>query len=100
MTNDLKLKDLAAVKDARASFYGKAKVAVKGNGVYLLSYDAIVAGKVGDELVLGRMWDCSATTKRHVKEFIYQMMGYELSTKEIESNYLEDDYKLKELFYA
>lgn len=34
MTNNLRIQDLTAVKDARASFYGKAKVAVKGNGVY------------------------------------------------------------------
>ena len=100
MTNNLRIQDLTAVKDARASFYGKAKLITKSNGIYLFSYDAIVAGKVGDDLILGRAWDCSLTTKRHIREFIWQMMGDELTTNEIKGKYLEDDYKLKELFFA
>jgi len=54
--------------DSRKSFYGKARVIDRGNGLYeLLSYNTIVSRcKDGKVEHLGK-W--SATTSRHQREF-------------------------------
>lgn len=64
--------DLTARFDSRASFYGKAKVMVEGNTTTLLSYNTPVARIVGGKFEKLPMWNCSATTRRHVREFMRQ----------------------------
>ena len=56
--------------DGRASFYGKAKVFMDGNGnEYLMSYTTVVV-KRDNTGKLSRCWsEWSATTGRHVRAF-------------------------------
>jgi len=56
--------------NGRASFYGKAKVIVKGSMRYLRSYDTIVAGKDVSTGKVYRYWDgMTNTTAAHIKSF-------------------------------
>jgi hypothetical protein len=70
-----RLYDLIPEHDSRGSFYGKAKVEVKGNDVTLYSYNTpIVKYNLSDRKVV-RLCDgdvVSATTMRHLREFIQQ----------------------------
>ena len=72
--------ELTAEYDSRKSFYGKAKVAyVYDNyglcGMVLKSYDTIVLYKSAYGTIY-KLWDgYSATTMRHVNEFINQYHG-------------------------
>lgn len=51
------------------SFYGKAKVIVKGETKYLRSYDTIVMSRDGNGK-LHRYWNgWSATTGKHIRAF-------------------------------
>lgn len=60
------------------SFYGKARV-LKENGVIkLLSYDTIVATIENGKVHINGWY--SATTTRHIKEFL-QQMGFKVGTK-------------------
>lgn len=69
---------LMPIYDSRASFYGKAIVSDSENGIQLQSYDSVVAEiKNGKAVVLG---DYSATTLRHIKEFLKQN-GFKAETK-------------------
>lgn len=64
--------ELTARFDSRKSFYHKALVQVE-NGIHtLLSYETPVAKIENGKLTLLSAWDYSATTKRHVKEFVIQ----------------------------
>ena len=87
----MKYYELAPVHDARASFYGKALVFDLGSGILELhSYGTTVA-KINQKrhtVVLFPAWDHSATTLRHVKEFLKQS-GFKADTKaQIERDYL------------
>lgn len=67
--------ELEARKDARKSFYGKARVEIKEDGTEVLwsySTQVILISPQGEIKVLGK-W--SQTTTRHQKEFLYQR-GY------------------------
>ena len=70
--------ELEVIYGNQKSFYGKAKV-IKENGVIkLMSYSTIVAIiENGKAKILG--W-YSATTTRHIKEFL-QQYGFEIGTK-------------------
>lgn len=60
------------------SFYGKAKV-LRENGVIMLqSYSTIVATIENGKAHINGWY--SATTTRHIKEFL-QQMGFEVGTK-------------------
>jgi len=60
------------------SFYGKAKI-IKENGVIkLMSYNTIVATIEQGKVHINGWY--SATTTRHIKEFL-QQMGFEIGTK-------------------
>ena len=63
--------------DARASFYGKARVRVDDHGnKFLFSYNVPVMWWDAKNMSLHRLWDgWSSTTGRHVKEFSHQMAG-------------------------
>lgn len=60
--------------DSRASFYNKAIVEIRKDGTKVLySYMTEVAEKSpSGELKVRKFWDSSATTLRHVKEFLKQ----------------------------
>ena len=69
--------------DSRKSFYGKAHTEHLDGGIVALhSYGAKVATLNTDtrEVALWPRWDDSATTLRHVKEFLKQY-GFTAETK-------------------
>lgn len=91
--------DLATQYDARASFYGKAKVVEEYGSdgtkeLKLISYNTIVAkikrsvnvGDTGEAVVYGTH---SSTTLRHIKEFLLQNGFKAENKKQIESDYME-----------
>ena len=83
--------ELAPVHDARKSFYGKALVFDLGSGILELhSYGTPVARiyKATGTVELLEAWSQSATTLRHVKEFLRQH-GFKAETKaQIEGDYV------------
>lgn len=72
--NGTQFKELQAIHDSRKSFYGKAHVRTDDNGTdWLVSYETTVACiSSGGTVLFGKDWDSSATTLRHVKEFLLQ----------------------------
>lgn len=87
--------ELKPVYDGRKSFYGKAVVVEDGEdcatlysyGVPVCSYDS----KHGEGMfMLMDKWDYSATTLRHVREFLRQQFGVFLPiTKKVLGAYRE-----------
>ena len=79
--------ELKAIYDSRQSFYGKAIVTSNNGVVSLLSYGTLVATIYdGHVKVYGTH---SATTLRHIKEFLRQN-GYRADTKsQIERDYMD-----------
>ena len=68
--------------DSRQSFYGKATVTVIDTVLVLRSYETpvvVIDTEINDIALLHR-WDDSATTLRHVKEFLRQN-GFKAETK-------------------
>ena len=65
--------ELTAQYDSRKSFYGKAMT----DGSNLWSYKTLVASwdEETQTMTLFPKWDCSQTTRRHVREFITQKAG-------------------------
>lgn len=77
-----KIRELIPQYDSRQSFYGKAQVATESDGTETLySYKTPVVRIVDGEVELLPLWDSSATTLRHVKEFLKQS-GFEAGTKQ------------------
>lgn len=74
--------ELEPIFDSRKSFYGKAKVEITDTAVTLYSYAVKVAeiDRETWELKLFPQWKHSATTLRHVKEFLRQN-GIKAETK-------------------
>ena len=67
--------ELAPVFDSCKSFYGKARVKVDGNALYLVSYSTVVATVtyLPDGAKLARITGIySRTTTRHIREFLRQ----------------------------
>jgi hypothetical protein len=82
------IKNLEPVLDSRKSFYGKAKVIIEDGVVKLQSYNTIVAEIDGAGARVQGTY--SATTLRHIKDFLYQH-GFEVGTKkEIEARYKKE----------
>jgi hypothetical protein len=80
--------DLTCIYDSRLSFYGKAKVLHENGEKVLYSYNTQVASidYAGTLKVFNTQ---SATTVRHIREFMLQN-GFERMTKaQIEKNYLQ-----------
>lgn len=73
---------LEAKYDSRNSFYNKARIEDDGIAIRLYSYETHVVTfhKGTNEVALMPLWDSSATTLRHVKEFLAQM-GKEVGSK-------------------
>ena len=77
------LGELQPIYDRRKSFYGKAKLYLLNNVVYLVSYSTIVA-KVYDNFVQVFGW-YSQTTSRHINEFLRQFNFETLTKKQMDS---------------
>ena len=79
--------ELIAKYDSRKSFYGKAKVTHVGQFLELKSYDTIAVyyNMLTNELkVMGRF---SATTARHINEFLQQLGFNKITKAEMEAGY-------------
>ena len=81
--------ELKPIRDNRKSFYGKAMVSVDAGAdthYILRSYNTpVLAVEVAENgnFYISRLWSSySATTGRHVREFIYQACGYVLNKPE------------------
>ena len=70
--------ELRTEHDARASFYGKAKVRQENNRITLISYTTEVAYIENGKAVVKGTY--SNTTLRHIKEFLKQN-GFKAETK-------------------
>lgn len=86
------VRDLDTVYDSRKSFYGKARVNELPNGSKVLySYDTPVVGIREGKVTLLRRgylgWSSSATTLRHVKDFLQQEGFKSGSYKELANMY-------------
>ena len=84
--NSIKFAELTPRYDRRSSFYGKAHLIIHEDGkIQLQSYETIVAEYADGKMkVFGHY---STTTSRHVREFIRQITGEDLTVKEIERRY-------------
>ena len=84
---DFTIMELCPYYNSAKSFYGKAKVIEIENDVFLVSYDTIVAFFNRDTKVAKVIDTYSATTLRHIKEFLKQS-GFKAETKkQIEKDY-------------
>lgn len=79
--------ELQAIYDSRKSFYSKALVEFSTSQVDLYSYGTLVA-TVYPEKHKAKIYDTySATTLRHIKEFL-QQQGFKIGNKK----FLEETY--------
>lgn len=85
--NDLIDYDLRAMYDCRASFYGKARVRNNDGDLELISYNTRVAVIYPDKTATIYA-TYSATTLRHIKEFLLQNGFKAVDKKQIEADYL------------
>lgn len=84
---DVSFMELLPYYDSAKSFYGKAKVIEVENDVFLMSYDTIVAC-YNRGAKMAQVFDTySATTLRHIKEFLKQSGFKAESKKQIEKDY-------------
>lgn len=76
--------------DHTKSFYNKALVETFGNNYILYSYKTKVAtyNTSTKKLIVFGLY--SMTTSRHVKEFVHQLTGDNLTSKEIMKKYGRD----------
>ena len=87
---NMSIMELCPYYDSAKSFYGKAKVIEIENDVFLMSYDTIVAFFNRDTKIAKVVNTYSATTLRHIKEFLKQS-GFKAETKkQIEKDYIEE----------
>lgn len=90
----LKAYYLKPIRDSHKSFYKKAYVKEWATCKELYSYNTRVAiikldaNGMNEKLILGRMATCSATTLRHVREFMYQQ-GFKVYEKKKLGKYYE-----------
>lgn len=82
--------DLTTYYDARASFYGKAKVDVDGNSKTLYSYGTEIC-RISDSTarIVCRIDQLSNTTMRHLKEFLLQNSFKAENKKQMIRDYAE-----------
>jgi len=73
--------------DARSSFYGKARVEEVGNRKILTSYSTKVAEIIGNKAIVYGTY--SATTLRHIKEFLKQNGFKAESSRQIVKDYMK-----------
>lgn len=87
---DITMMELCPYYDSAQSFYGKAKVFEIENDVFLMSYDTIVAFFNRDTKIAKVMDTYSATTLRHIKEFLKQSGFKAENKKQIENDYIKE----------
>lgn len=87
---DIKMAELCPYYDSAKSFYGKAKVFEIENDVFLMSYDTIVASYNRKYRIPIVSDTYSATTLRHIKEFLKQNGFKAESKKQIEKDYMKE----------
>lgn len=88
---DMEIAELYPYYDSAQSFYGKAKVIKIEDDIFLVSYDTIVAFYNRDARIARVMGTYSATTLRHIKEFLKQN-GFKAKDKaQIEKDYIKAD---------
>ena len=86
--SNVRIMELCPYYDSAQSFYGKAKVIEIENDVFLVSYDTVVAF-YNREAKIPKVYDTySATTLRHIKEFLKQSGFLAESKKQIERDYM------------
>ena len=84
---NINMMELCPYYDSAQSFYGKARVIEIENDVFLMSYETIVAFYNRDTRIAKVFDTYSATTLRHIKEFLRQS-GFKAETKkQIENDY-------------
>lgn len=80
------MEELQPIYSNVKSFYGKAKIIRENGTIKLQSYNTIIAEIKDGKLHINGFY--SATSTRHLKEFI-QQMGFEIGTKkQLEKMYL------------
>ena len=88
--SNVRIMELCPYYDSAQSFYGKAKVIEIENDVFLMSYDTIVAFYNRETKIAKVVDTYSATTLRHIKEFLKQS-GFKAETKkQIERDYMKE----------
>jgi len=88
--SNVRIMELCPYYDSAQSFYGKAKVIEIENDVFLMSYDTIVAFYNRETKIAKVVDTYSATTLRHIKEFLRQS-GFKAETKkQIERDYMKE----------
>lgn len=88
--SNVTIMELCPYYDSAQSFYGKAKVIEIENDVFLMSYDTIVAFYNRETKIAKVVDTYSATTLRHIKEFLKQS-GFKAETKkQIEHDYMKE----------
>jgi hypothetical protein len=88
--SNVRIMELCPYYDSAQSFYGKAKVIEIENDVFLLSYETIVAFYNRETKIAKVVDTYSATTLRHIKEFLRQS-GFKAETKkQIERDYMKE----------
>lgn len=88
--SNVRIMELCPYYDNAQSFYGKAKVIEIENDVFLVSYDTIVAFYNRETKIAEVIDTYSATTLRHIKEFLKQS-GFKAETKkQIERDYMKE----------
>lgn len=75
---------LQPVYDSRQSFYKKAQIKEYNGALYLQSYNTIVA-KIENGKAIVNGW-YSATTAKHINEFLYQNGFNKMTKKEMEED--------------
>lgn len=86
--SNVRIMELCPYYDSAQSFYGKAKVIEIENDVFLLSYDTIVAFYNRETKIAKVVDTYSATTLRHIKEFLRQSGFKAENKKQIEHDYM------------
>lgn len=88
--SNVRIMELCPYYDNAQSFYGKAKVIEIENDVFLVSYNTIVAFYNRETKIAEVIDTYSATTLRHIKEFLKQS-GFKAETKkQIERDYMKE----------
>ena len=88
--SNVRIMELCPYYDSAQSFYGKAKVIEIENDVFLVSYNTIVAFYNRETKIAEVVDTYSATTLRHIKEFLRQS-GFKAETKkQIERDYMKE----------
>jgi hypothetical protein len=87
--SNVTIMELCPYYDSAQSFYGKAKVIEIENDVFLLSYETIVAFYNRETKIAKVVDTYSATTLRHIKEFLRQSGFKAENKKQIERDYMD-----------